>query len=171
MNKVLQYGLHFTFILLVQVLILKNINIPIGSFSLSLFVFPLFIVLLPFEMEGYVALIIAFFMGLAADVFYDSPGIFASASVFATFIRPLVLSLNEPKTGYGREDAPLISNMGWVWFLKFTIPIVVAFILFYCLVEVFSISRIGVAFLETLISVPISLGFVIFYVIILNPKL
>ncbi|NNE32247.1 MAG: hypothetical protein HKN40_07755 [Winogradskyella sp.] len=171
MNSTLKYIFHFTFIILVQVLILQNINIPIGSFTLSIFVFPLVIILLPFELENYLALLFAFALGLITDMFYNSPGVFASASVFAAFIRPLILSLNEPKTGYGRDNAPLISSMGLVWFLKYSVPIVLAFILFYCLVEVFAFSRFGVALLEVVISLPISMVFVVLYVLILNPKL
>jgi len=171
MTRIPKYILHFSFIFLIQVLLLKSISFAIGSFYLSVFVFPLFIVLLPFESEAYVGLLIAFALGLLADMFYNSPGVFASAGVFAAFVRPLILTLNEPKTGYSREASPIISSMGVVWFLRFSIPIVFAFVFFYCLIEVFSFRGIGIALLKTLICVPASLVFIMLYVFIFNPKL
>ncbi len=171
MSSLPKYLLHFTFIFLIQVLLLKSISLPIGSFYLSVFVFPLFIILLPFEVEAYIGLLIAFFGGLMTDMFYDSPGVFASAGVFAAFVRPLFLSLNEPKTGYARDASPVIRSMGLVWFLRFSIPIILSFVLFYCMIEVFTFRGIGHALLKTLVSVPCSLVLVMLYVFIFNPRL
>jgi len=171
MTRIPKYILHFSIIFLIQVLLLKSISFAIGSFYMSVFIFPLFIVLLPFDTEAYLGLLVAFVLGLLTDMFYDTPGVFASAGVFAAFIRPLVLTLNEPKTGYAREASPIISSMGIVWFLKFTVPIIFAFTFFYCCIEVFSIRRLGVAILKTMLCVPVSLIFVMLYVFIFNPKL
>ena len=171
MSSLVKYIVHFTFIFLIQVLLLQSISLPIGRFYLSVFIFPLFIILLPFETEAYVGLLVAFGLGLLTDMFYDSPGVFASAGVFAAFVRPLVLTLNEPKTGYARDASPVISSMGLVWFLRFSIPLVLCFVLFYCFIEVFTFRGMGNAILKTLISVPISLILTMLYVIIFNPRL
>jgi len=171
MSSLPKYIIHFSFIFLIQVLLLKSISVPIAGFYLSVFVFPLFIILLPFDTEPYIGLLIAFVIGLMTDMFYNSPGVFASAGVFAAFVRPLILSLNEPKTGYSREASPVISSMGMVWFLRFSVPIILCFVLFYCLIEVFSFRGFGSALLKTLISVPCSLILVMLYVFIFNPRL
>lgn len=171
MSRLVKYIVHFTFIFFIQVLLLQSISLPIGGFYLSVFLFPLFIILLPFETEAYVGLLIAFALGLMTDMFYDSPGVFASAGVFAAFVRPLVLTLNEPKTGYARDASPIMSSMGIVWFLRFSVPLVLCFVFFYCLIEVFSFRGLGNAILKTLVSVPISLGLMMLYVFIFNPRL
>ena len=171
MSNLPKYILHFTLIFLIQVLLLKSISVPIGSFYLSVFIFPLFIILLPFDTEAYVGLLIGFALGLLTDMFYDSPGVFASAAVFTAFMRPLFLTINEPKTGYPREASPSMRSMGVVWFLRFVIPLVLAFILFYCFIEVFTIRRIGAALLKSLISLPCSMLLILLYVFIFNPKL
>lgn len=170
MSNLIKHIIHFTFIFLIQVLLLQSISIPIGSFYLSFFLFPLFVILLPFETEAYVGLLVAFGLGLLTDMFYDSPGVFASAGVFAAFIRPLVLSLNEPKTGYARDASPIISSMGIVWFLRYSVPLIFCFVFFYCCIEVL-FSSMGNAMLKTLISVPISLVLIMLYVFIFNPRL
>ncbi|MBT8219585.1 MAG: hypothetical protein KJP00_07165 [Bacteroidia bacterium] len=154
-----------------QVLVLQNIDLPIAGIHYSIFIFPLFIILLPFELESYICLLIGFFLGIMTDFFYDSPGVFASAGVFAAFIRPLILSLNEPKTGYGRDISPVINSMGIVWFLRFAIPLSAGFMLFYYCMEVFQISKLGVILLKTIISLPISIIFIFIYVLIFNPRL
>ena len=171
MSSLVKYIVHFTFIFLIQVLLLQSISLPIGSFYLSVFIFPLFIILLPFETEAYVGLLVAFGLGLLTDMFYDSPGVFASAGVFAAFVRPLVLTLNEPKTGYARDASPVISSMGLVWFLRFSVPLILSFVLFYCFIEVFTFRGMGNAILKTLVSVPISLILIMLYVFIFNPRL
>ena len=171
MSNLPKYILHFTLIFLIQVLLLKSISVPIGSFYLSVFIFPLFIILLAFDTEAYVGLLIGFALGLLTDMFYDSPGVFASAAVFTAFMRPLFLTINEPKTGYPREASPSMRSMGVVWFLRFVIPLVLAFILFYCFIEVFTIRRIGAALLKSLISLPCSMLLILLYVFIFNPKL
>jgi len=151
--------------------LLQGISTPIGSFYISVFIFPLFIILLPFDTEPYVGLLIAFVLGLLTDQFYHSPGIFAGAGVFAAFVRPLFLTLNEPKTGYARDVSPTIKSMGIVWFLRFAIPVILAFVLYYSLIEVFAIRRIGAALLKTLICAPISLILVLLYVFIFDPRI
>lgn len=171
MNNIPKYILHFAIIFLIQVLLLQGISVGIGNIYLSVFIFPLIIILLPYETEVYVGLLIAFFLGLMTDQFYHSPGVFASAGVFAAFVRPLFLSINEPKTGYARDASPTIKSMGVVWFLRFAVPMVIAFTLFYCMVEVFTLSGIGRALLKTLISVPCSLALIMLYVLIFNPRL
>jgi len=171
MSNFIKYLVHFTLIFLIQVLLLQSISLPIGSIFISVFLFPLFIILLPFETEAYVGLLVAFGLGLLTDIFYDSPGVFASAGVFAAFVRPLVLTINEPKTGYARDASPIISSMGLVWFLRFSLPLIISFVLFYCVIEVFSLRGMGRAILKTLISVPISLALIMLYVFIFNPRL
>lgn len=171
MNRIPKYALHFSIIFLVQVLLLQGISTPIGSFYLSVFVFPLFIILLPFDTEPYVGLLIAFVLGLLTDQFYHSPGVFAGAGVFAAFVRPLFLTINEPKTGYARDVSPTIKSMGIVWFLRFATPVIIAFILWYCMLEVFTFRGIGTALLKTLICAPISLILVLLYVFIFNPRI
>jgi len=171
MSRIPRYILHFSIIFLVQVLLLQGISLPVGSFYLSVFVFPLFIILLPFDTEPYIGLLIAFTLGLLTDLFYHSPGIFAGAGVFAAFVRPLFLTLNEPKTGYARDVSPTIKSMGIVWFLRFAIPVIMAFVLYYCMIEVFAFRSIGTALLKTLICTPMSLILVLLYVFIFNPRI
>lgn len=85
------YGLHFVrFILLIllQVLILNNIML-FGF--ITPYVYPLFIILLPLNINHIQSLFLAFVFGLCIDFFQDSGGVHAAACLVIAYIRPLVL--------------------------------------------------------------------------------
>lgn len=79
----------FRFILfaMLQVLVLNNFQIS-GAINPKIYL--LFIFTLPPNMNKALKLVLAFLMGLTIDVFENSGGIHASASVLLTFILPLL---------------------------------------------------------------------------------
>lgn len=86
-----KYGLHilrFIILLLLQVLILNNIML-FGF--VNPYIYPLFVILLPLNLNQIQALLLAFAMGLSVDFFQDTGGVHAAACLVIAFIRPLVL--------------------------------------------------------------------------------
>ena len=99
MIKVLPRNLlRFAVLVLVQVLILNNIQI---SGYLNPYVYVLFVLLLPFETPNWLLLVVAFLLGLSIDLFSQTPGIHAFATVFMAFFRPFILNVLSPRDGYG----------------------------------------------------------------------
>jgi len=89
MNKFLVSNItRFVILVLVQVLILNNINF-LGFVNPYLYV--LFILLLPLNLTHYKVIFFSFLMGLTIDLFEDSGGINAAASVLIGFLRPSFL--------------------------------------------------------------------------------
>ncbi len=85
------YGLHFVRfvgLILLQVLILNNM---LFLDFLKPYVYPLFIILLPLNINKIQALFLAFFMGLSIDFFENTGGVHAAACLVIAYIRPLVL--------------------------------------------------------------------------------
>ena len=141
--------IRFIVLVLVQVLIISNIQI--SGFIVPYF-YILFILLMPFETPKWVLLVSAFALGLMVDLFTQTPGMHAAASVFMAFLRPYILEMSAPRDGYETSTFPRLHYYGFQWFLRYTVILVLAhhFILFY--IEVFRFSEFFSTFLRVLLS-------------------
>ena len=75
--------------------------------------------LLPFELGTIACMLIAFATGLVVDIFYDTLGIHAMASVLVAFLRSYVLKALTPAGGYENYMEPTLPSMGLNWYLLF----------------------------------------------------
>jgi len=123
-------------IILLQVLLFNNIQL--SESGISPFFYILFILILPFEIRDWALLLFAFFLGLSVDIFTDTGGVHASASVFTAFLRPLILRILSGREGYAPETSPGIAWYGFSWFLKYSFLLTFAHDLIYFLVLQFS---------------------------------
>jgi rod shape-determining protein MreD len=153
-------GNIFRFVLLVffQVLVLNNLQF---SGFINPFVYILFILLLPFETPKWFLLVAGFILGFTIDLFFHTPGIHASATVFMAFLRPFVLGYFATRDGYETGTSPRIHYYGFVWFLKYTALLVMAHHLFLFYIEVFRFSD----FFITLGRVILSWVFSVFFIV------
>jgi rod shape-determining protein MreD len=159
MNKgLVWYIVSFVSIVLIQVMLMNNIQF---SGYINPYFYILFIILLPINIPRYLLLILGFLLGLTIDIFSNTPGIHASASVFAAFLRPFIIN------SYNLDDQekmmiPSISNIGVKWFVKYVAIMIIAhhFFLFY--IEVFSFS----GFLHTLLRCVLSSIFTFVFILI-----
>lgn len=90
-NANVNLALQFIGLVLVQVLVLNNINFA-GYINPYLYV--LFILLFPIKNNRLLFLLISFLLGLCVDIFSDSGGINAAASVTIAFVRPVFLKFS-----------------------------------------------------------------------------
>ena len=127
--------LRFVFLVLLQVLVLNNIGL--SNYAIP-YVYILFILLLPFEIPGWLLLLLGFVLGLSVDIFTNTIGVHASATVFISFLRPYVLGFIAPRDGYESGSAPNPSYFGFLWFLKYALVLTVAHHAFLFFVEAFS---------------------------------
>lgn len=134
---------------LVQVLIVKNIDL--GRF-INPFLYVLFILLMPFETPNWLVMIVALFLGLVIDMFYDTMGMHAAACVFMAFCRPSVLKIFSPRDGYDFGTQPTIQYLGVPWFLSYAGILVFLHhvVLFY--IEVFRFSEFFSTFFRVVAS-------------------
>ncbi len=160
-NSILRFSLIFVLLILLQVLLFNNIQF---SGYINPYVYVMFILLLPFEISSWLLLIISFFTGLIIDFFCGSPGMHASATVLAGFVRPYVLRLISPRDGYEPGSNPSMIIYGFKWFLIYTLIIVLVhhFVLFY--LEVFRFAD----FFRTLLRVILSSLFSITFILLLE---
>ena len=123
MNNQHILGIVFSFILylLLQVTLVRNMILFDTAFC---YVYVAFIILLPFEIGPVLLMVIAFLCGFMVDIFYDSLGIHAAASVLIAFLRPFWTKTIPPRGGYEMGMKPTIKIMGFSWFLTFTLPLI-----------------------------------------------
>jgi rod shape-determining protein MreD len=136
-NTYIRISLRFIVLVLVQVLILSNIHF-LGY--LNPYVYLLFILTLPFETPKWVLLITAFILGLSIDLFSNSFGMHAGATVFAAYFRPDVISLITSRREYEPGLEPSIADLGFQWFITYTFIITFLHHFFLFLLEAFRFS-------------------------------
>ena len=142
-------SLRFIFLVLFQVLILNNIQL---SGYLNPFLYVLFILMLPFQTADWLVLLLAFFVGITIDMFADTGGLHAAASVFIAFLRQPVLRLISPREGYEANQHPTIQQFGFGWFFTYAGILVLAHHLFLFYMEAFHFSEFFSTFFRAVLS-------------------
>ncbi len=148
-NTIIRNIIRFFALVLVQVLIVKNIEL--GRF-INPFLYVLFILILPFETPKWLLLLSAFVLGITVDMFYDTSGMHAAACVVMAYIRPGVLKLFSPRDGYEFGTQPSIQYLGIPWFLSYAgiLVFVHHLILFY--IEIFRLNEFFSTFFRVIVS-------------------
>jgi len=146
------------YVLIFQVLIINNINL---GFYIHPYIYILFILILPIEISGWLLLILSFISGLTIDMFVNSPGIHASASVFLGFMRPFVIKSISPRIGYESGSLPIPSHLGFAWFFRYTVICVILHHLFLFFVDAFTFSQLWFIFLKIILSSIFTIIFVL----------
>lgn len=159
LRNFIKYSVLYITLILFQIVILDNIQI--SSLGIKPFMYLLLIILLPFETQKWVTLIIALITGLTMDMFNDTPGIHSSATLFMAFVRPLILNTLSPRDGYEAGTLPRIHFLGFSWFLRYAISLIIAHNLIYFLIEEFSFVNFHITLLKILFTTIISAFFVV----------
>lgn len=81
-------SIRFVLLILIQVLILDEFNV-FGY--INPIIYQLLIILLPFNINSVQKLFLAFILGISMDIFEDSGGIHAAATLTIAYLRPLFL--------------------------------------------------------------------------------
>lgn len=168
---VIRNGIRFVLLVLVQVLIFKGFDADANGFTyLSIFIYPVFILLLPIRTPTVLVVLLGFLLGCSVDIFYDSPGVHAGASVFTAFIRSTVLHFLEPRGGYEVNASPTKSNYGINFFFPYAAVLMFVHLLVYFSLEIFTPVFFDEIFLRTVSSFFVSMIFIIMYQYLFNPK-
>jgi cell shape-determining protein MreD len=148
-NTIIRNIIRFFVLVLVQVLIIKNIEL--GRF-LNPFVYVLFIIVLPFETPKWMLLVAGFLLGISIDMFYNTAGMHAAACVFMAYVRPGILKLFSPRDGYEFGTQPTIQYLGVPWFLSYAGILILLhhLILFY--LEIFRLNEFFSTFFRVIVS-------------------
>lgn len=155
----------------IQVLLLKRIYIGEGAFNhIHFFLFPLAIMMMPFNISKVGLLFIAFFSGLVLDFFYDSPGVNAGASVLLAYSRWFLFRILEPRGGYALSSSPTSSSMGANWFFSYIAMGTFIYIFAFFNFQAFSFVFLFQVIIKTFFSFIFTMIIMGVYALIINPK-
>jgi len=147
-----KYIIMLVVLVLIQVLILNNIQF---SGFINPYVYILFILLLPFTIPGYLLLGLSFLIGISVDIFNNTLGLHAGATVFLGFLRPGIANLISSREIIEKGSTPNMKQLGFVSFMKYTVIAVFIHHLFLFYAEAFSFG----GFFHTLIRCILSSAF------------
>lgn len=148
-TEILVLILRFVVLTAVQVVLLNNVQL---SGFINPYLYVLFVLLLPVKFSRFFTLLLAFISGVTIDMFTNTMGMHAAATVFMAFMRPYVLHFFAPRDGYESDAVPNIRDFGLQWFLVYTSVLVLLhhFVLFY--LEVFRFSEFLSTFIRMFFS-------------------
>jgi hypothetical protein len=138
----------FVFVLL-QGLVFGQLELGMG---IHIMIYPLFILLLPFETSGIALMFIGFITGLSIDFFMNTFGLHASAGLLVAYIRPQLYLLFSPRDGYDILQQPTASSLGFKWFLSVSGIAVLIHHLWFFILELFRLSDFFYLLQQTLLS-------------------
>lgn len=156
MGGIILHSIRFILFVLFQVLVLNNLELGWGIYPM---VYPLFILLLPFEMGTIPLMILAFAFGLTIDSLSNTFGLHASSALVMAYFRPLVFDFFAPRDGYEGTEESNLHTMGLRWFiLAFGLLLLIHHTWFFIL-EIFALNEWLLLLRKILLSVPLSFLF------------
>ena len=130
----------------------------------------MFILLLPFEIPKNLVLVISFVLGLSIDLFTGSIGLHAGAATFMAFMRPLSFRLISSGRDFESGILPGIGDLGYVWFISYTLFLTFFHQLFYFTFESFSFSDIGIMIFRIIINTLLTTILIVLIDLLFKPQ-
>ncbi len=156
--------IRFILLIIVQ-FILKEVD----YINIDIYIYPIFILLLPFGIVDGLLILLSFIFGLCIDVFYNTMGLYASAATFVAVSRPFVLRVLEPRGGYEKGKALTKYNLGTRWFMQYSGALILLHTIWVVTLE--ELSLISWFWLLRLIIIFfLSMLIIVLYQYIFNPK-
>lgn len=154
MNNNLKHSIRFLLLIIAQVFLLNKVNL--GGY-INPFVYILFIMVLPFNMDRLSLLVLGFITGFTVDLFSGGIiGLHSAAAVLIAFLRPYIIKMVSSQREFDSGTTPSIKDMGLSWFVSYTILMTLAHHLYYFFLEKFSFfgffGTIGRVLLSTIVS-------------------
>lgn len=153
MNRAILNIIRFIALVTAQVLLVNHIRL--GGY-VHPYIYIIFVMLLPLNTPGWQLLLAGFSIGLVLDLFMGTLGMHAGATTLMAFCRPAIVSIVSGSQKLENTKEPSINQLGFPWFLRYTLSMVLVHNFTYFMFEGFSFHLVGQALLRILISVPVS---------------
>ncbi|MBL7825722.1 MAG: hypothetical protein JNJ57_03765 [Saprospiraceae bacterium] len=163
---------RFVGMVLLQGLLLKQMGQAVHTTHFNVLLYPLFILFLPIQTAAPYLVLLGFAVGISVDIFYQTPGVHASAGAFSGFTRAFVFAAFSPKGGFSTKE-PIFSpaNVSWQTYLYGASAFFFLHLFWYFSVDAFTFVFFGSIMLKTIIAWFISMIFVVLYAALFNPKI
>ncbi len=115
-QTVIKLVLTFVIYLVLQIVVLRNFVFFDVAFC---FVYIACILLLPDEVDPIWVILISFLIGLLVDIFYNTAGVHASASVMIGYLRGYIIKFLFPTKGVENDITISLKDMGGERFVRY----------------------------------------------------
>ncbi len=153
MKLIITQIFRFILFVLAQTLVFNQLEI---AWNIQIMVYPLFLMLLPFDTSITVLLVVAFAMGISIDSISNTYGLHTSSLLLVAYLRPIIFGVFSPREGYDSIKESSIFEMGQRWFVSvFGILLLIQHFWFFTL-EMFKMDEFLFILQKTVVSVPVS---------------
>jgi hypothetical protein len=167
MNVYLINTWKFLGLFALQILIISHLDL---SYYVNPYIHILFLLTLPVAIPSAYLLILAFVSGLVLDMFLDTTGLHAFASVFIAFIRPGLLSLLTPKGSYELMQQPGINSSSILWFFNYLFIHTFIYLFIYFFLEIFSLQHFFATLFKSIVSTFVSVALMVMLAYLFSPN-
>ena len=147
---------RFVGLILLQILLIRNVEFGFLNNYIYLALYTSFLLTFPLNVNKYFVVIVALFLGLSIDMFENTYGLNASACVFMAFVRPSILKRFQTDSPIEDIQELTIYNEDKQKYAIYSFVLIFCYYLWFFLLEEFSIFKIPVILLKTIISTGIS---------------
>lgn len=158
--------LRFFLLLLAQVLVFNHINL---SSFVNPYVFPLFVLLLPFETPRMILMILGLLSGLILDILIGTTGMHAAAGLMLGYLRPFLINAITPK-GTEFEISPNVYAQGITWFLFYLGISMFLYLFFYFVVEAATFLNFFYLVVKIILSTAASVMFMMIFLFLFSAR-
>ncbi len=153
MNQIIPISLRFILLVFLQVIVLNNVELGWGAYPM---IYPLFILLLPFNYSTLTLMFIAFGLGITIDSMSNSFGMHASAAVLIAYCRPIIFKALSPRDGYDSVEAAGVRSLGTAWFIGAYGTMLLIHHTWFFLLESLQLNEFLLILRKIILSVPLS---------------
>lgn len=165
-KEVFRYIFLLLVLLLLQFFVFNKINF---NGYVNPFVYTMFILVLPFSLKNWHLLLIGFFTGLIVDMFMNTLGLHAAATLVVAFIRPVVLSGVASKADFSRFRSPSML-LGFIWFARYVLLLVLVHHTVLFFMEAFTFHHFGLTIIRIILSTIFTALFILIFEVLRTKK-
>lgn len=124
MLRFLQYIATLSILVILQEFVFDNINI---AGLVNPYIYIMFIILLPFQIRGWILLMLGFASGAAIDIINGTIGLQTICATWLAFARPAIVNVFIGKDEVYDGGAPSASRLGTMRFLRYVVAMALLF--------------------------------------------
>lgn len=158
MNPIIKYIIKVVVLVLLQVIVLKNIELGGANWWITPFIFIYIVIDFPVKFNALYSMLLAGVLGFVIDIFYDTYGMHASSAIFLAFARFYFVPLILPRDGFDETSSVSVRNLGWPKYLVYLFVLAFLYHLWFFMVEKFSFSSFPLRFSQALVSSLVAVG-------------
>jgi rod shape-determining protein MreD len=157
-NNILKYTIIFIALVLVQQFVFSNIEL---NTYMNPYVYVLFILILPFNINRSLLLFLSFLLGFTVDLLSGTLGLHSASCTLIGYLRPYILSAFTSREDFEQELVPTISTYGLAWFIRYSAFLIVIHHWMLFSLEAFTLTNYFTTIIRILLSSLLSLFFVV----------